>query len=207
VLAGRGAEDVSSLPRPVWKILSYWEARLVTRMISASCFDIDDGIGRTISVAEANHLALQMAKRSIIIRRDRRRRFPGIVFEDPNWEMMLDLFIAMEEGRRVSVTSLTIAAQVSSSTGLRCIRRMVQDGHMQRVDDSSDARRSFLLLSPSVYAAMREEMLAMLDCAPGLAPIIGRDARQKDAHPEMAPVRSSRMQGADQDERGDNAWI
>jgi hypothetical protein len=169
-------------------------------MVLASSFAIGDRIRSHVSVAEANRLALVMAKRSIAIRRDRRRRFPGIAFDDPNWEMMLDLFIAMEEGRRVSVTSLTIAAQVSSSTGLRCIRRLVKDGYMQRIDDPSDARRSFLLLSPAIYVAMREEMLATLDSTPRPGPVVTRDFGRDDPCMGALLGRLSATHDAEQDQ-------
>jgi hypothetical protein len=96
------------------------------------------------------------------IRRARRKRFPDVGFDDPNWKMMLDLFIAMEEGREVSVTSLTIAAKMPSSTALRCIKRLVDGGIMQRFSDPSDAPRSFLPLAPNIQDSMREKMLALL---------------------------------------------
>ncbi|MCP3735015.1 MarR family winged helix-turn-helix transcriptional regulator [Sphingomonas sp. RP10(2022)] len=82
------------------------------------------------------------------------------LFEDPAWDMLLDLFAAELEGIRVSVSSLCIAAAVAPTTALRWITRMTEMGLFIRHPDPVDRRRAFMALSPRASEAMRAYMLA-----------------------------------------------
>jgi hypothetical protein len=135
----------------------------MTKICASSTFVCDEQPAPGAGKSSSDYLALAVAKRSLQSLRSRRRRFPNIELGDANWEMMLDLFIATEEGRRISMTSLTMAVQVSNSTALRCIRRMVQDGQMHRTTDVADGRRSFVSLDPAVHAAIRAEMIRVTE--------------------------------------------
>ena len=66
----------------------------------------------------------KLATIAMSIYRARRRRskfFEASLFAEPAWDMLLDLFVACVRGRKVSVTSLCRAAEVSDATGLRWI--------------------------------------------------------------------------------------
>lgn len=90
--------------------------------------------------------------------RDRRAR--GILFGDetlfgePAWDMMLDLFIAAKERKRVPVTSACIGAAVPTTTALRWLALLEDRGLVVREADASDARRIFVRLSADAYAKM-----------------------------------------------------
>ncbi|WP_240530230.1 MarR family transcriptional regulator [Novosphingobium sp. PC22D] len=89
---------------------------------------------------------------------DRRRR-PKIfgnedLFGEPAWDIVLDLFIAAKERRRVSVTSACIGSAVPSTTALRWITILEREGLLLREADPSDARRIYVKLSARGYAAM-----------------------------------------------------
>ena len=88
-------------------------------------------------------------------RRLRDRHFGKGLFEDPAWDMMLDLFAAQLERAQVSVSSLCIAAAVPSTTALRWIARMTEAGLFERQPDPFDRRRAFMALSPSGLEGMR----------------------------------------------------
>jgi hypothetical protein len=94
--------------------------------------------------------------RTVYLERRRRNR----VFEDhelfgePAWDILLDLFTAAKERKRVSVTSACIAADVPTSTALRWLTVLEQKGLVIRESDSSDARRIFVRLSAEGYAKM-----------------------------------------------------
>lgn len=93
--------------------------------------------------------------RQIIRQRQLRTRyFEGELFADPAWDMLLDLTAARLEGKRVSVTSLCIAASVPPTTALRWIGQMVEAGLFERVCDDSDRRRAFIALSDRTAEAM-----------------------------------------------------
>ena len=75
-------------------------------------------------------------------------------FEDPAWDMLLDLFAAELEAGRVSVSSLCIAAAVAPTTALRWMARMTDAGLLRRMPDPADRRRAFVTLSDTASAAM-----------------------------------------------------
>ena len=77
------------------------------------------------------------------------------LFEDPAWDMLLDLFAAELEGAEVSVSSLCIAAAVAPTTALRWVGRLTDAGLFERRPDPQDRRRAFVGLSARGSAAMR----------------------------------------------------
>jgi hypothetical protein len=87
-------------------------------------------------------------------RRLRDRYFESELFADPAWDILLDLTAARAEHRRVSVTSLCIAAAVPATTGLRWIAQMTEAGILLRELDPDDKRRAFITLSDPVADAM-----------------------------------------------------
>ena len=93
-------------------------------------------------------------RRAIRLRRLRDRFFVSGLFEDPAWDMLLDLFAAELENVRVSVSSLCIAAAVAPTTALRWIARMTEAGLFERVPDPTDRRRAFMCLTPRASEAM-----------------------------------------------------
>lgn len=80
-------------------------------------------------------------------RRLRDRYLPPDLFADPAWDMMLDLMAARLAGKRVSVSSLCIAAAVPPTTALRWIGQLTDRGIFVRTNDPDDARRVFISLS------------------------------------------------------------
>lgn len=96
----------------------------------------------------------RLVRRIIRQRNERRRFFDAELFADPAWDMLLDLAAAHAEHRRVSVSSLCIAAGVPATTGLRWIKQMTETGLFERVEDSSDKRRVFITLSDAAVDAM-----------------------------------------------------
>jgi hypothetical protein len=76
-------------------------------------------------------------------------------FEDPAWDMLLDLLAAELEGARVSVSSLCIAAAVAPTTALRWMARMSDAGLLRRTPDPADRRRAFVALSDTASAGIR----------------------------------------------------
>lgn len=87
-------------------------------------------------------------------RRLRDRYFEGDLFADPAWDILLDLTAARAEHRRVSVTSLCIAAAVPATTALRWISQMTDMGLLLREQDPDDKRRAFIVLSDAVADTM-----------------------------------------------------
>ncbi len=139
--------------------------------------DLSDGTARTINAlsAEAGRIADALARlaeqqrngavaqqpvdagfvrRLLKARRERDRFFPAEIFADPAWDMLLDLIAAQLEGKPVPVSSLCIAAAVPTTTALRWIRSLSEAGLFIRQTDPSDARRTWISLSPDAADAV-----------------------------------------------------
>lgn len=86
--------------------------------------------------------------RSIIrARAIRRQFFEDGLFSDPAWDMLLELYALHCEGARVSVSKLSIAADVPCTTCLRWIDKLESESLAIRIADPLDARRVWIELS------------------------------------------------------------
>ena len=94
-------------------------------------------------------------RRAIRARRLRDTFFGSGLFEDPAWDMLLDLFAAELERTQVSVSSLCIAAAVAPTTALRWIAKMTDAGLFERQPDPFDRRRAFMALTDRGSQGMR----------------------------------------------------
>lgn len=66
------------------------------------------------------------------------------LFGEPAWDVLLDLYIARAEGRRISPSGACIAAVVPETAALRWIDSLIRRGFVDRFDHSDG---SFLRLS------------------------------------------------------------
>jgi hypothetical protein len=108
-------------------------------------------------------IAAEDVRKIIRARRLRDRFFGEGVFEDPAWDMILDLFAAHLARAQVSVSSLCIAAAVAPTTALRWIAKLTDAGLFERQPDPFDRRRAFMALSPRALDAMYRYVLATRD--------------------------------------------
>ena len=100
-------------------------------------------------------IAVDVVRSVIRARRLRKRYFDEELFADPAWDMMLELLYAEIAHRRITVSSLCIAAEVPATTGLRWLKAMVNKGLFIRRSDPLDGRRVYVELAPSVSSALR----------------------------------------------------
>lgn len=64
---------------------------------------------------------------------------------EPTWDMILDLYIADREGRRVDVSSLCLASGVAHTTANRYVNLLVDDELISKIGDADDGHRSFAI--------------------------------------------------------------
>lgn len=114
------------------------------------------------AMSEDHPYWLELARRAYADRRRRAKYFDISLFGEPAWDILLDLFIAAKEGRKVSVTSACIGAAVPSTTALRWIIVLENEELVSREDDPKDARRAFLYLTTKAYSQMIEYLSAMV---------------------------------------------
>lgn len=85
----------------------------------------------------------------------RRNQLMGApLFRDPAWDMLLELFVAHETGRKLSVSSLCYSSGVPPTTALRQLARLEKHGFVKREGDQTDNRRCFVLATPKTIAGI-----------------------------------------------------
>lgn len=87
---------------------------------------------------------LSTAKLLMEVRKKRDALFGAELFEDPAWNILLDLHESTLRGISLSVTDLCTGAGTSSTTALRRLNSLVTLGLAERVPDSTDGRRVFI---------------------------------------------------------------
>ncbi|HEY0147740.1 MAG TPA: MarR family winged helix-turn-helix transcriptional regulator [Allosphingosinicella sp.] len=107
-----------------------------------------------------------LVRAMIRARRLRDQFFRSELFADPAWDMLLDLFAARLEKRKVAVSSLCIAAAVPPTTALRWIKSLSDQGLLVRLADAEDGRRVFIELSDQTAAALENYLRAAQRISP-----------------------------------------
>lgn len=103
----------------------------------------------------------ERAKLTLLVRAvqaARKRRtavFPEELFSDPAWDILLELYAAHLEQHRISITGVCAASSVPTTTALRWIAKLQQDGLVVRTGDPLDARRSWIALTSVGVERMR----------------------------------------------------
>jgi len=106
---------------------------------------------QTIDGSISNIKAVKQALRA----RARRRDFFGEnLFREPEWDMLLELYLADLQQSRSTVGSLAIAARAPSSSAVRHVRQFEANGLVTRSSDPFDRRRSYVTLSEQGRAAV-----------------------------------------------------
>ena len=96
------------------------------------------------------------------VRAQRRAVFGSSLFGEPSWDMLLELYDAHFKARRECVSSLCIASGVPSTTALRWIGHLEQEGWIARVPDAHDRRRYYVELSKRGLEAMTQVLGSIL---------------------------------------------
>lgn len=90
----------------------------------------------------------------IQMRRNRAKFFDPILFAEPCWDMLLELYAASLARCPVSVASLCGAAAVPTTAGLRWIAALEERAVIVRATSPFDLRQAMIELSPTALAAM-----------------------------------------------------
>lgn len=147
-----------------WKVRSRLSGR--ARWISCKPVDISDLAG---AIRRALDMSLQRRRAATVfddpadvlrllagLRMDRQRVLPEVAGGETAWDMLLDLAMAQEEGRRISVSALCSGAGTSVTTALRRLELLEQEGLVERHPDPEDRRRVWLQLTRKGGASVRQ---------------------------------------------------
>jgi DNA-binding MarR family transcriptional regulator len=106
------------------------------------------------TTADVPDLTSALALALYRLRRRRESLFSTALFSEPTWDLLLDLLAAEKTGKRVSITSACIAAAAPTTTALRCLKQLEQEGLIYREADATDRRRVYVRLSGDALASM-----------------------------------------------------
>jgi hypothetical protein len=112
--------------------------------------------------ATPNRLAA-LASSILSGRRQRETIFPTVPFSDPAWDMLLDMYVQHVAKRPISVSSLCSASSVPTTTALRWVGALVEQGLFVREADQRDGRRVLVRLTPDTIASIEIYLKSQLD--------------------------------------------
>lgn len=102
-------------------------------------------------------LALAVAERELGRRRS--RIFADAAFDNPTWEVFVDLYVQEAHGYRVSLDHLALSGDLHAETVYECVGALVAAGLVERVADRFDKRIEWLSLSSAGKRGMVEFLL------------------------------------------------
>jgi len=94
------------------------------------------------------------------LRRKRQEEFPGKLFSDPTWDILLNLYAAHLDSQRLSITRLTRLCRLPATTVLRRLELLHDKRLVTRTGDPFDARRVYVAISASGAEAMERCFIA-----------------------------------------------
>lgn len=85
------------------------------------------------------------------------------LFADPAWDMLIELFIADDQGFEMSTTNFCLAAGVPVTTALRYVRELADRGVIARAPDPTDGRRIMITLMPAYREKLRRYFAQLME--------------------------------------------
>ena len=108
--------------------------------------------------------------RSVIRARARRRQyFKASLFSDPAWDILLDLFLAECENRRMSVSAVGLTGNIPMTTALRWLAALEGEGLISREEDPTDKRRIHVSLTDQGLEFMQAYFQHGGNCTEGVS--------------------------------------
>jgi hypothetical protein len=110
----------------------------------------------------------EFARQILAGRRQRERFFDPLLFSNPAWDVLLNLYVAEADGRLLSVLDCCIVPGVPQGVVLRWLGYLKQEEMVSEVPDPIDPRRSVIRLSESTRLAISAYLGSLISL--GLGP-------------------------------------
>lgn len=118
--------------------------------------------GRALTNAQSRAVRINdlcaLASEELRERSRRAAHFPGTLFGEPAWDILLDLYVHACKGLEVSITSACLAAGVPPTTGLRWIGLLENEKYIARRPSERDRRAVILDLTPNGRARIERTL-------------------------------------------------
>lgn len=89
------------------------------------------------------------------------KHMPCSILGDPARAILLEIFIANEQGRPCSMKEAYLASSAPQSTATRYINFLAQEGHIATRSDRTDGRRVLLHVTPKTSQEMKAYLRAV----------------------------------------------
>jgi DNA-binding MarR family transcriptional regulator len=122
-------------------------------------------IAALASILPSSLAGTTMAAMAERLYQERRRRddyFPSGLFGEPAWDLILSLFVAREEGRRLTIAEAYEAAAVRPAAGRRLIARLERTGMVARSSGQEDRRKRFVQLTTNAHDRLRDYLSGLM---------------------------------------------
>lgn len=142
--------------------------RVDSKALQAAIADARRTLDRVAAVAgvdiprRAGSEPLALAERLYRERRARDAAFPPGLFGEPVWDMLLALFIAGQQGHRLTSTQAMEAAGTSHSTAGRVFAKLTEANLIVRIADPTHGRRIFVELTEQGRDHMADYLAGLL---------------------------------------------
>ncbi|MGE5563236.1 MAG: hypothetical protein ACM3ZV_07985 [Bacillota bacterium] len=134
------------------------EPQILVRNASEELVAADQGGAAAqdrLSVLTFERASSKFVRRIINARMMRRQFFDDTFFSDPAWDILLELYALQCEDHRISVSKLSVAADLPCTTALRWIDKLESECLVVRTADPLDGRRVWVALSDQGMRRMR----------------------------------------------------
>jgi DNA-binding MarR family transcriptional regulator len=109
---------------------------------------------------QLNSLALKIYE----ARRSRYRMLDRDLFGEPAWDMLLALYCLPARGERLSITALSLAADLPQTTGHRWQLVLLERSLVEHIPDELDGRRQFVRLSDNGRELLESYLTRLFQC-------------------------------------------
>ena len=93
-------------------------------------------------------------------RRMREKEFKSVLFAEPAWEMLLELFVQETSGAAITLTQLVAQSRIPASTVLRWVRFLERDGMVVVRQHPTDHGSDFIELSSTATQNLERYLAA-----------------------------------------------
>ena len=90
------------------------------------------------------------------------RLFPALGSVSPGWRVLLEIYIAMDEGRQVCVTRLTKSTGLPSTTSIRAVKLLLEQQLIYKEVDNFHSNRRILHLTEAGLNAVNMLLLQLV---------------------------------------------
>jgi hypothetical protein len=122
----------------------------------------------------------EFARQLLAGRRQRERFFDPVLFSNPAWDILLNLYLADAEGRPVDVLETCAPSAVPQGVALRWLSYLKQEEMVIETPDPAQPRRTLIHLSEQTRLAVSAYLASLISLglgsehiAPGISPTQG----------------------------------